>query len=127
MSPIRMSKLENAIRTVLAFNEARNRHDLAAMVALMSHECIFENAHPAPDGTVISGVEAVATFWQDFFRESHGAHFKIEEIFGLGERCILRWKYHRDGTDGNEGDLRGVDLFRVRDGTISEQLSYVKG
>jgi hypothetical protein len=38
MSPIRMSRLESAMRLVLAFNEAFNRHDVAGMLQLMSDE-----------------------------------------------------------------------------------------
>ena len=71
MSPIRMSKIEGAIRVVLAFNEAFNRHDVAGMMQLMSDDCVFENTAPAPDGTVYSGKEAVTQFWQDFFSECH--------------------------------------------------------
>ncbi len=34
MSPTRMAKIESAIRIVLQFNEAFNRHDVAAMMQL---------------------------------------------------------------------------------------------
>ena len=127
MSPIRMSKLESSTRVVLAFNEAFNRHDVAGMMQLMSHDCIFENTDPAPDGTVYSGKEAVTDFWQAFFRESPEAHIEIEEIFGLGERCIMRWRYSWVDRAGENGHVRGVDIFRVRNGSIREKLSYVKG
>ncbi len=70
MSPTRMAKLESAIRVVLEFNEAFNRHDVAGLMQLMSDDCTFENTVPAPDGAVYSGKEAVTQFWQDFFRES---------------------------------------------------------
>ena len=127
MSPIRMSKLESSTRVVLAFNEAFNRHDVAGMMQLMSHDCIFENTNPAPDGTVYLGKEAVTDFWQAFFRESPQAHIEIEEIFGLGERCIMRWRYSWVDRAGENGHVRGVDIFRVRNGSIREKLSYVKG
>lgn len=127
MSPIRMSKLESSTRVVLAFNEAFNRHDVAGMMQLISHDCIFENTDPAPDGTVYSGKEAVTDFWQAFFRESPQAHIEIEEIFGLGERCIMRWRYSWVDRAGENGHVRGVDIFRVRNGSIREKLSYVKG
>lgn len=127
MSPIRMSRLESVVRLVLEFNEAFNRHDVASMMQLMSDDCIFENTEPAPDGTVYSGKEEVRQFWQDFFRESPHAHIEIEEIFGLGKRCVIRWRYEWvDGT-GKKGHVRGVDIFRVKDDSISEKLSYVKG
>lgn len=127
MSPIRMSKLESGIRVVLEFNEAFNRHDVAGMMQLMSDDCIFETTEPAPDGAVYSGKEAVAHFWQDFFRQSPEAQIEIEEIFGFGERCIMRWKYSWVDMEGEKGHVRGVDIFRVRSGSIREKLSYVKG
>ena len=69
MSPVRMSKLEAGVRTVIAFNDAFNRHDVAGMMQFMSDDCVFENTDPAPDGTVYKGKEVVTRFWQDFFRE----------------------------------------------------------
>ena len=127
MSPIRMSKIEAGVRVVLEFNEAFNRHDVPAMMQLMSDDCVFENTDPAPDGTVYSGKESVTQFWQDFFRESPQAHIEIEEIFGLGFRCIMRWRYEWMDNAGKKGHVRGVDIFKLKNGLISEKLSYVKG
>jgi len=127
MSPMRMSKLESAMRVILAFNEAFNRHDVRGMMQLMSDDCIFENTHPAPDGTVYSGKEAVTRFWENFFRESLQAHIEIEEIFGLGYRCIMRWRYEWADKAGGNGHVRGVDIFKLKEGLICEKLSYVKG
>ena len=127
MSPARMSKIESAMRIVLAFNEAFNRHDVEGMMQLMSEDCVFENTTPAPDGTVYTGKEAVTEFWQNFFRESPKAHIEIEEIFGLGNHCIMRWRYEWVEELGAQGHIRGVDIFKIRDGLISEKLSYVKG
>lgn len=122
MNPTRMGKIESAIRMVLEFNEAFNRHDVMGMMKLMSDDCVFENTAPAPDGTVYAGKGAVTEFWQGFFRESPQAQIEIEEIFGFGDRCVMRWKYH-----WGDGYVRGVDIFKVEDGLISEKFSYVKG
>ena len=122
-----MSKIESATRIVLAFNDAFNRHDVGGMMELMSEDCVFENTAPAPDGTVYKGKEAIIQFWQDFFRESPQAHIEIEEVFGMGFRCVMRWRYDWVDEAGNKGHVRGVDIFRLKDGLISEKLSYVKG
>lgn len=127
MSPTRLSRLENAVRTVLAFNEAFNRHDVDGMLQLMSEECVFENTAPAPDGTLYAGKESQAQFWRGFFTGSSRARIHIEEIFGLGNRCIMRWRYDWGEEDGETSHVRGVDIFQVRDGLIREKLSYVKG
>ena len=127
MSPTRMSRVESSVRIVLEFNEAFNRHDVTGMMQLVSDDCVFENTDPAPDGTVYSGKEAVTQFWRDFFRESPQAHIEIEEIFGIGIRCIMRWRYDWVDVDGEKGYVRGADIFQVKNGSICEKLSYIKG
>lgn len=127
MSPVRMSKFESAMRLALAFNEAFNRRDVKAMMRQMSDDCVFESTSPAPDGRRFSGKDAVSQFWQEFFRTSPEAHIQIEEIFSVGERCIMHWKCSWTEADGSEGHMRGVDIYRVRDKLIREMSSYVKG
>lgn len=127
MSPIRLSKLESAMRVVMAFNDAFNQHDVPAMMRLMSDDCRFENTEPPPDGAAFVGRAAVTRYWQEFFHASPQAHIDIEEIFGLGERCIMRWRYTWRDANGATGHVRGVDIFRVRHDVICEKLSYVKG
>jgi predicted SnoaL-like aldol condensation-catalyzing enzyme len=127
MSPIRMERVESAVRVVIAFNEAFNQHDVAGIMQLMSDDCVFENTSPAPDGTRYSGKEAVTQYWQDFFAQSPHAHIKVEELVGLGLRCIMRWRYDWVDEAGNAGHVRGVDIVRVQNGLIVEKLSYVKG
>ena len=108
------------------FNEAFNRHDVDAIMSAMTDDCVFENTRPAPDGTRVIGQSAVRTFWSEFFQRSPHARFETEELFEAGDRCVVRWVYHwiREGTSGH---VRGVDVFRVRDGKVAEKLSYVKG
>jgi ketosteroid isomerase-like protein len=127
MSPIRMERVESAVRVVIAFNQAFNRHDVAGMMQLMRDNCIFESTSPSPDGTLYTGKAAVTQYWQDFFTQSLQAHIKIEETISLGLRCIMRWRYDWVDETGKPGHVRGVDLFRVQEGLIAEKLSYVKG
>jgi ketosteroid isomerase-like protein len=124
---MRMSRVESAMRVVLEFNNAFNRHDVAGMMRLMSDDCVVENADPAPDGALVSGREAITRFWRDFFRDSPRARVEIEEIFGFGIRCVMRWRCDREDGAGRKGHVRGVDLFQVKNGSICEKLSYVKG
>lgn len=127
MKLTRLARVEAALRLVLKFNEAFNRQDVAGMMELMSDDCVFENTAPAPDGTVYSGKAKVTQFWVDFFRASPQAHIDIEDIFGLGNRCVMRWKYTWVDAAGQPGHVRGVDIFQVENGVIREKLSYVKG
>ncbi|MFN3332748.1 MAG: nuclear transport factor 2 family protein [Caldilinea sp.] len=127
MSAERLLQMEEPMRVVLAFNDALNRHDVEGMMQLMTEDCVFENTNPPPEGSVYSGKAAVTQFWQDFFRQSPHAHIDIEEIFGVGARCIMRWRYEWVDQSGQQGYVRGVDLYQMRDNLICEKLSYVKG
>ena len=114
------------LATVERFNEAFNRHDVDGVMALMTHDCVFDSTRPPPEGERHVGQQAVRAFWEAFFRRSPQARFETEECFASGDRCVVRWVYHwvRDGAPGR---IRGVDIFRVREGKVAEKLSYVKG
>ncbi len=127
MPPIRLDRFESGPRLVIAFNEAFNRHDVPAMMAMMSADCAFENTDPAPDGTLYRGQAAVTQFWEQFFIESPQAHIKIEEVLGFGNRVGMLWRYDWVDEAGIPGHVRGVDLYRIQAGLITEKLSYVKG
>ena len=117
MCPVRMSKMETAMRIVLEFNEAFNRHDVPGMMKLMTDDCIFENTDPAPDGTVYSGKEVVTQFWQGFFRKSPHAHIEIEEIFGTRPALRHALEIHLDGKVRRAGT-------RPRGGYLQDQRGF---
>ena len=96
-------------------------------MALQTADCVFENTYPSPDGERFVGQAAVRSFWEGFFHSSNESHFEVEEIFSLGERVVMRWTYHWWNELGAAGHIRGVDLYRIREGLIAEKLSYVKG
>jgi ketosteroid isomerase-like protein len=108
------------------FNAAFNRHDVDAIMECMTADCVFENTRPVPDGTRLVGQAAVRAYWEEFFARSPQARFETEELFAAADRCVVRWTYHWV-RDGKTGHVRGVDVFRVRDGKVAEKCSYVKG
>ena len=117
---------DQARDVVARFNDAINRHDAAAVAALLTDDTVFENTGPVPDGTRIEGKAAVSAFWDKWLVANPDASFEAEEVVSSGDRCIVRWIY-RKMRDGKPWHLRGVDVFTVRDGRIAAKLSYVKG
>jgi ketosteroid isomerase-like protein len=107
---------------VARFNAAFARQDVDAVMAAMSDDCVFESTGPAPDGERHAGAAAVRAVWEQFFRGNPRARFETEEQFASGDRCVVRWRYEWEA-----GHVRGIDLFRVRNGLVAEKLSYVKG
>lgn len=120
------SAAADTIAAVTRFNEAFSRHDVDAVMAAMTDDCVFDNTRPPPDGERLEGQQAVREAWVRFFARSPHARFETEEIFACGDRAVVRWVYHWS-RDGVAGHVRGVDLFRVRHGKVFEKLSYVKG
>lgn len=115
------------ISTIERFNEAFGRHDADAVMALMTDDCVFENTFPSPAGERYEGQDAVRAFWDTFFRSNPRSVFEIEDMFAAGERATVLWTYRWDPENDAGGFVRGVDVFRVRDGKVAEKLSYVKG
>lgn len=114
-------EMENSLNIVGAFGEAWGRHDLEATLALITDDCLFDDTEPAPDGTRYQGREAIRKAWAPIFADIN-SRFEAEETFALGDRVVQLWRY-----SWADGHVRGVDVFRVSDGKVSEKLSYVKG
>lgn len=120
---VRQTGLEpmDPLKVLERFGAAWADHDLDAALAMVSDDCVFDATGPAPDGTRWVGVEAIRAVWAPIF-DDPSSRFEVEEIFQAGDRVVQRWRYSFDG-----GHVRGVDLFRVRDGKVAENLTYVKG
>ena len=114
------------IAIIQKFNAAFNKHDADAVMANMTEDCIFENTNPAPDGSRYDGAAAVKAYWVKFFINNPDAYFEVEDMIASGDRCVVRWIY-RKTKEGKPWHLRGVDIFKVRDGKVAEKFSYVKG
>jgi ketosteroid isomerase-like protein len=110
---------EESLAVVSRFDAAFAAKDVDAVMAAMTEDCVFDATAP-PEGRRYVGQEQVRAAWVELF--AGGGRFEAEERFGCGDRVVVRWRYLWDG-----GHVRGVDLFRVRDGLVAEKLAYVKG
>ncbi len=55
-------------------------------------------------------------------RDLPTASIRTEQQFVSDDRAVVLWR-----CDWGDGHVRGIDVFRVRDGFLAEKLSYVKG
>lgn len=116
-----MSDAADAATVVAAFGAAWRAHDLDTALSMITDDCLFEATGPAPDGVQHKGRAEVRRAWQAIF-DNTDSNFAVEESITCGDRVVERWCYSWNG-----GHIRGVDLFRVRDGLVAEKLAYVKG
>jgi ketosteroid isomerase-like protein len=112
---------DSPLAVVEAFGEAWAAHDLETTLGFITDDCIFEATGPAPDGVRHVGRVAIREAWKAIFEDTN-SKFEAEETFEGGDRVVQRWRYSWDG-----GHVRGVDLFKIREGRVAEKLSYVKG
>ncbi len=111
----------DSLAVVNSFGAAWGAHDLEATMALTTEDCVFESTDPAPDGKRYEGQHAVRKAWQPIFADGN-SNFEAEETFAALDRVVQRWRY-----SWADGHIRGVDVFKIRDGLVAEKLSYVKG
>ena len=109
------------MEVVATFGEAWANHDLDAALELVTDDCVFDNTSPAPDGRRYVGRDEIRSGWSEIFNDLT-TRFEPEETFSLDDRVVQRWRY-----TWSDGHVRGVDVYRVRDGKVSEKFSYVKG
>ena len=121
MSPVKLSRFESGTRTILNLQAAFNRHDLPAILVLLSLDCILETASPPPDGTFLKGADDISAYLQGLFETYPNLKLEIEEIFGMGFRVVMRWRMAE-----GKNPARGVDIFKFKGEKICEWLRYQK-
>jgi steroid delta-isomerase-like uncharacterized protein len=109
------------------FAEAWNRHDLEALMAMMTDDCVFEaSAGPQVDGHRSEGKPAVREAYAAVFEAFPDAHWAGARHFIAGNRGVSEWTFTGTQSDGNRVEVTGCDLFTFRDGKIAIKNSYRK-
>lgn len=115
------------LRVVQDFAAAFTRRDVDAIMQLMADDCVFEATTPPPDGRRLEGAAAVRTEWERLFADTEDAAFDTEEIFVCGNRGVVRWRFSWRPRGAAASHVRGVDVLMMRNGRVTQKLSYVKG
>ena len=104
------------------FNDAFNRYDVENVMECVTDDIIFENS----SGGRFEGREAVRAVLSRAFALMAPGAFELEELFAADNRCVVRWRYHFKRGAPAQAQVRGVDIFSVREGRVAEKFSYVK-
>ena len=110
-------------RTIRLFNEAFQRRDTGALAELVHDDCLMVSAQPAPEGTAYVGKDACLAFWAELMADE-STTFEVEHVFADDEWATVRWRYRFGSTDAES--VLGVNVTRVSDGRVIEQLGYTK-
>jgi steroid delta-isomerase-like uncharacterized protein len=110
-----------------SFADAWNRHDLDALMSMMTADCVFEaSAGPAVNGERSEGTQAVRAAYAAVFETFPDAHWANCRHFIAGNRGVSEWTFTGTHRDGRRVEVTGCDLFTFRDGKIAVKNSYRK-
>ena len=109
------------------FADAWNRHDLDALMSMMTDDCVFEaSAGHQVDGQRSEGTPAVRAAYAAVFEAFADAHWASARHFVVGNRGVSEWTFSGTQRDGKRVEVTGCDLFTFRDGKIAVKNSYRK-
>jgi ketosteroid isomerase-like protein len=115
------------LRVLERFADAWNRHDLDALMSMMTDDGVFEaSAGPDVNGQRSEGTPAVRAAYAAVFETFPDAHWANARHFAAGNRGVSEWTFTGTRKDGTRVEVTGCDLFTFRDGHIAIKNSYRK-
>lgn len=110
-----------------AFAQAWNRHDTDALVSMMTADGVFETAAGAEAfGTRHTGHEALRKAFDAVFSAFPDARWEDASHRVAGDRAFSEWTFRGTSAQGERVEVRGVDLFELRDGLIARKDTFRK-
>jgi steroid delta-isomerase-like uncharacterized protein len=115
------------VETLEAFSAAWNRHDVDALMAFMSDDCVFQTAAgPAACGTRHVGREAVRAAFAAAWSAFPDAQWRNGRHFVAGDRGVSEWTFTGTAADGTRVEADGVDVFTFSGGLIKVKNAFRK-
>lgn len=110
-----------------SFGDAFNRHDLDAIMSMMTEDCIWlTSAGEAPEGSRIEGQGAVREALAALLSTMPDARWSDPEYIIQGDRVCMKWRFTCTAADGTPVEKFGLDLLQLRDGKIWIKDTYRK-
>jgi uncharacterized protein (TIGR02246 family) len=110
-----------------AFADAWNRHDVDALMSMMTEDGIFEaSAGNSVNGDRHAGQRAVRAAYEAVFAQYPDARWADARHVVKGNRGVSEWTFTGTLHDGRRVEVAGCDLFTFRSGKIAVKNSFRK-
>ena len=107
--------------------DAFNRHDLDAVLSLMTDDVVFEGAAGAESyGVRFIGHEAVGAAFEGVWKTFPNVQWANDTHFVADGLGVSQWTLTGAREDGVRIEADGVDLFSFRDGKIASKKAFRK-
>lgn len=118
---------DDAMQMLREIAAAFDRHDLDGIMAHFAEDAVFEGPRgPHPWGQRFVGHDAVRAAFAERFAGIPDIRYQQDEHFVDGDRGASEWTLSGTATDGRRIEVRGCDLWTLRDGRIVKKDSYWK-
>ena len=119
---------DHAMTALKAFGKAFNAGDADAILAQVTDdfEWRLHEGASAPDGEIVRGREAVRAALAERAKRIESLRFSETEVLFGEDHVVGRFRATGAYKDGTPIDVRGIDIYRFKDGKISVKDSYWK-
>jgi ketosteroid isomerase-like protein len=77
-----------------------------------------------PPGQILSGHDEIATFYEASGKDFPGLKVRITNDFTVGDQATLEWTANLTSVSGEEFEIKGVNVIKVRDGKFEWVHAY---
>lgn len=129
---VSLSRIESGVRAATAFYEALRSKDTEEAAGLFSPDCALEGFGALSDGAAgsLSIKQNLREVLALVVSKLEAGQVEIEELFGVGGKAVLRWKYSAADfagqARGSQATVRGVTIFKVENDLIREITLYTQ-
>jgi ketosteroid isomerase-like protein len=117
----------DAMRMLKAIATAFDEHDLEGIMVHFADDAVFEAPRGTdPWGTRSVGKEEIRKAFAARFAGIPDIRYQQDEHFVDGDRGASEWTLSGTTTEGQRIEVRGCDLWTVRDGMVVKKDSYWK-
>ena len=118
---------DEAIRMLKSISQAFDRHDLEGIMANFADDAVFEAPRGAEKwGSRFNGTDEIRAAFAARFAGIPDIRYREDEHFVAGDRGASEWTLSGTMTDGMSIEVRGCDLWTLRDGKVVKKDSYWK-
>jgi ketosteroid isomerase-like protein len=118
---------DDAVAMLRSIASAFDRHDLDEILTYFADDAVFESPRgPEPWGRRFVGKADIRDAFAGRFSGIPDARYQGDEHFVDGDRGASEWTLSGTTTDAQRIEVRGCDLWTLRDGMVVKKDSFWK-
>ena len=118
---------DEGVRMLMSITAAFDRHDLDGILIHFADDAIYESPRgPDPWGQRYVGRAEIREAFAGRFSGIPDVRYQAGEHFVDGDRGASEWTLSGTTRGGQRIEVRGCDLWTLRDGTVVRKDSYWK-